>query len=175
VYTCFFDTSLRVSTPYRPVPTGVHPRLSFCKIHTLHEMAARSFIAFILLFLCFSLSLIHASEDDTDSTDSGIPTLRVGMVRDLYLRYADQDSTIYGGVVYWVNWVNAQGGFPYPLLPSTLHFHFSCFLLLFKIKFKENDQNRWGNTTIRLDPVQTVDASTPDPKQLNKSINAAYP
>jgi serine/threonine protein kinase/ABC-type branched-subunit amino acid transport system substrate-binding protein len=69
--------------------------------------------------------------------------LRVGMIRDLYLRYADQDTTIYNGVSYWVTWVNKQGGFP------------------------------WGNGTRKVDPVITLQAIAPDPTQLNSTITAA--
>lgn len=74
--------------------------------------AHRSIIAFILLFLCLSFPLTSADEDDIDVTD-GVQTLKVGMVRDMYLRYADQDSTIWRGVNYWISWVNGHGGFPY--------------------------------------------------------------
>lgn len=147
-------------------------------------MAGRSFtIAFTLLFLCLSFPLFHALEDDTDLSD-GVQTLKVGMIRDLYLRYADQDSTIYRGVVYWVNYVNSQGGFPYPLFLMSGPWRESASGMerrrrwIFGKKKKKRlflIKRRWGNKTLRIDPVITKEASTPDPKQLNNSIANAYP
>lgn len=146
-------------------------------------MAGRSFtIAFTLLFLCLSFPLFHALEDDTDLSD-GVQTLKVGMIRDLYLRYADQDSTIYRGVVYWVNYVNSQGGFPYPLFLMSgamkrereWHGKGGGGWNMGKKKKRFLIKRRWGNKTLRIDPVITKEASTPDPKQLNNSIANAYP
>lgn len=95
---------------------------------------------FFLLFICLAV-FTRADDESTDSTDSS-DNLRVGMVRDLYLRYADADTNIYNGVNYWMNWVNTiGGGFP------------------------------WGNTTRKIDPIITIDASTADPKALNATIN----
>jgi len=99
--------------------------LSFCTIHFIfipREMALirSSFfsILFMSIIIIFSLLPIAEGAADTDK-------LKIGMVRDLYLRYADQDSTIYRGVVYWVNWVNSKGGFPYP------NFFFCIFFIFF--------------------------------------------
>lgn len=35
---------------------------------------------------------------------------KIGLVRDLFLRYEQQDSFIYYGVQFWANWVNQRGG-----------------------------------------------------------------
>lgn len=100
----------------------------------------RNIIVFFLLFLCIVITPSRASEEAEE--DSPVPNLKVGMVRDLFLRYADQDTLIYNGASYWVNWVNTvAGGLP------------------------------WGNTTRKVDPVITLDASTPDPRQLVAAIN----
>lgn len=94
-------------------------------------MRARS--SFVLCFIIFLACFNSFASSQT-------PPLKVGMIRDLYLRYATMDTIIYEGVSFWINWVNANGGFP------------------------------WGNTTRMVNPVITLDASTPDPRQLNATI-----
>lgn len=94
---------------------------------TIQEMALIRRNTFSILFLCVLIlsllpSIAKAEEEETQK-------LKIGMVRDLYLRYAYQDSTIYRGVVYWVNWINAQGGFLYPFITLFIHTLFYKILL----------------------------------------------
>jgi hypothetical protein len=67
----------------------------------------------VILLVIYSIARV-CGDMVIDSTP-----FKIGLVRDLALRYAPDDESIYEGVEWWVQWINDQGGLKYPLFSSS--------------------------------------------------------